>query len=316
MKKGDDEMTTMSLSQILGVQADAVVAPEDGPFGKQDSVLQQTLRDFIQLQSTTISVGTKVVGVRTVPWMTHKWFTGAEGSFSYPLDDNAVVDATSVGTANYSIALEKGQGRCVFLDSVRLRGERFETLDRQQLAIVTKRAAVIDNHILTKLLAGAGQTQAATAVFTASTNDAEGDILLAMDKIFDNARTSGDEPLALILPANVRSTLLNTSLYGNVIESLQTHLERIARLTIYYSRDHGSGSALTTSAILMIPGASTAEFLQYNGPGYMETEITRIEGVGYSYLLTGFFNTVIHQQQDGAASGATNRICKITGVIS
>lgn len=309
-------MSNMNLSQILGVQADSVVSPEDGPFGKNDAVLQQTLRDFIQLQSTTLAVGTKLVGVRTVPWLTYKWFTGAEGSFSFPLDENAVVDATNVGTANYSVALQKGQGRTVFLDSVRLRGERFETLDRQQLAIVTARASTIDNHILSTLHTGAGQSQAATATFDNASEDAEGDILKAMDKIFDNARVSGDEGLALVLPASVRSTLLNTSLYGNVIESLQTHLQRIANLSIFYTRDHGSGAAIGTDALLLIPGASTAEFFQYNGPGYMETEITRIEGQGYSYLLTSYMGTVVHQHQDGASSGLSNRICKITGVIS
>ena len=309
-------MTNMNLGQILGVQADSAVSVDDGPFGRNDAVLQQTLRDFIQLQSTTLAVGTKLVGQRTVPWMSYKWFTGAEGSFTFPIDENAVVDSTSIGTANYTVNLEKGQGRTVFLDSVRLRGERFETLDRQQLAIVTARASTIDNHILSKLHTGAGQSQAATATFDNASEDAEGDILKAMDKIFDNARVSGDEGLALVLPASVRSTMLNTSLFGNVIESLQTHLQRIANLTIYYTRDHGSGNAIGSDALLLIPGATTAEFFTYNGPGYMETEITRMEGVGYSYLLTSYMGTVIHQHQDGAASGKSNRICKITGVIS
>tara|TARA_R100000541_G_scaffold1884_4_gene6917 strand:- start:3788 stop:4726 length:939 start_codon:yes stop_codon:yes gene_type:complete len=311
-----NKMATMNLNQILGqnLQADAAVAPADGPFTKQDSVLQQTLRDFIQLQSTTISVGTKVVGLRTVPWMTYKWFTGAQGSFTFPLDDNAVVDPTNIGTANYTVSLEKGQGRTVFLDSVRLRGERFETLDRQQLAIVQARASTIDNHILSTVYAGAGQTQAVTAgAWTGATNDAERDTLLAMDKIFQNARTSGDEPLAMVLPATCRSTLLNTTLYGNVIESLETHLGRIARLSVLYTRDTAAMGG--NDGLLLIPGAETAEFFQYNGPGYMETEITRMEGVGFSYLLTSYMGTIVHQQQDGAAAGDSNRIAKITGVI-
>tara|TARA_R100001230_G_C5679571_1_gene186032 strand:- start:1028 stop:1939 length:912 start_codon:yes stop_codon:yes gene_type:complete len=303
-------MTNLNLKQILNIEA------ADGPFGKEDAVLQQTLRDFIQLQSDVISVGTKVVGTRTVPWMTYKYYTGASGSFTFPIDENAVVDATHIGTENYTVALEKGQGRTVFLDSVRLRGETFETLDRQQLAIVRRRAEVIDNHILSKLHGGAGQTKAATAVFNNASADPEQDILDAMDQIFDNGRVTGDEALALILPANTRSILLNTSLYGNVIESLQEHLGRIANLSIYYSRDHGSSSALGTDAVLLIPGAETAEFFTYNGPGYMETEVTRMEGVGYSYLLTSYMGTVIHEHQDGASSGTSNRICKITGVIS
>ena len=311
-----NKMATLNLNQILGqnVQADAAVTPADGPFTKQDSVLQQTLRDFIQLQSTTIAVGTKVVGLRTVPWMTYKWYTGAQGSFTFPIDDNAVVDPTNIGTANYTVSLEKGQGRTVFLDSVRLRGERFETMDRQQLAIVTARASTIDNHILTNLYAGAGQTQAVTNnAWTNTTNDAEHDVLLTMDKIFANARVTGDEGLALILPTTCRSTLLNTSLYGNVIESLETHLGRIANLTILYTRDVAAMG--NNDAIMLIPGAQTAEFFQYNGPGYMETEITRIEGVGYSYLLTSYMGTVVHRHQDGAAGATSNRIAKITGVI-
>jgi len=303
-------MTTLTLKQILNIEA------ADGPFTKQDSVLQQTLRDFIQLQSLTLSIGTKIIGTRTVPWITYTWYTGALGTFTYPIDENAVVDPTNIGTENYSTVLNKGQGRTVFLDSVRLRGETFETLDRQQLAIIRRRAEVIDNKILTDLVAGAGQTKAATAVFSSGSADPEQDILDAMDLIFANGRVSGDEAQALVLPATTRSILLNTSLYGNVIESLQEHLNRIADLTIYYTRDYGSGSAMTTSALLLVPGSETGEFFTYNGEGFMETELTRLEGVGYSYLLTSYFGTVIHEMQDGASAGTNNRICTITGVIS
>jgi hypothetical protein len=310
LKTGSEKMANKSLEQILNVSA------ATGPFGKGDAVLEQTLRDFIQLQSTTIAVGTQVVGVRTVNWLTFKWYTGASGTFTYPLDDNAVVDPTNIGTANYSVVLEKGQGRCVFLDSVRLRGETWDNMSRQQLAIIQARADAMDNKILTDLLAGAGQTKAATAVFGSATADEEKDILDAMDLIFANARVSGNEPMALILPASVRSVMMNTQLYGNVVESLEEHLRRVANLRIYYTRDYGASGAISTSAILMIPGAETAEMFQYNGEGYMETEMTRIEGIGYSWLLTSYYGMVIHQHQDGAASGKSNRICKITGVIA
>lgn len=314
-------MANQSLEQILNVSAD------EGPFGKGDSVLEQTLRDFIMLQSTTIAVGTKVVGVRTVPWLSFKWFTGVEGTFTYPLDDNAVVAPTKELTENYTVVLRKGQGRCTFLDSVRLRGESFETLDRQQMAIVTNRASVIDNHILSTLHAGAGQTLAVgggTSKWNGgSAADPEQNILDALDLIFTNARVSGDEGVALILPTLCRSTMLNTQLFGNVILSLQEHLNNIANITVYYSRDFGdlSGGAGTDGALendglMLIPGSTTAEFLQYNGAGFQETELTRIPGVGHDWLLTSYFGTVIHQHQDGAASGKTNRIVKLTDIIA
>tara|TARA_Y100000361_G_C11103524_1_gene313343 strand:- start:48 stop:944 length:897 start_codon:yes stop_codon:yes gene_type:complete len=298
-------MANQTLQEILNVEA------ADGPFGMGDGVLQQTLRDFIQLQSLRISVGTKVVGVRTVPWLDFKWYTGNIGTFEFPLDDAAVTDPTKVGTKSYTAKLEKGQGRCTFLDSVRLRGEDWETLDRQQLAIVRARADKIDENILDALIAGAGQTQAATGSgFKAANGDAEADILAAMDLIFQNGRVSGDEPVALILPATHRSVLLNTTLYGNVVESLQAHLARIANLTIYYTRD----SDFSSTGLLLVPGAETAEFFQYNGPGFQETELTRIPGVGFDYLLTSYMGTVIHEHDDGAAAGKNNRICKITGI--
>lgn len=303
-------MANQSLEQILNVTA------ATGPFGKDDAVLEQTLRDFIQLQSTTIAVGTKVVGTRTVNWLQFTWYTGATGTFKYPLDDNAIVDPTKIGTENYSVKLEKGQGRCVFLDSTLLRGETFENMNRQQLAIIQARADLIDNHILTKLKAGAGLTQAATAVWGTGSADEEQDILDSMDKIFDNARVSGNERLALILPATCRAQMLNTRLYTNVLQSLSERLNTMMALDVYYSRDHGSGSALGNDALLLIPGAETAEFFTYNGDGFQETELTRIEGVGYSWLLTSYMGTVIHEHQDGASSGTNNRIVKITGVIS
>ena len=299
-----------SLEQILQVEAAA------GPFSTGDAVIEQTLRDFIQLQSTTIAVGTKVVGVRSVPWMDFKWYTGVNGSFSFPLDDNAIVDPTKVGTANYTAKLEKGQGRVTFLDSVRLRGESWENIDRQQLGIIRARADKIDATILAALAAGAGLTLAASAAFGSAGADEEGDLLSAMDKIFEHARVSGDEPMALILPASKRSAMLNTQLFGNVVESLADHMGRIANLTVYYSRD----SSVASDALLLIPGAETAEFFQYNGEGFMETELTRLPGVGYDWLLTSFMGTVVHEHQDEAddgtaqVAGKNSRILKITGV--
>jgi hypothetical protein len=314
-------MANETLEQILSVEA------ADGPFGKGDSVLEQTLRDFIMLQSTLLSVGTNVVGVRTVPWLTFKWFTGVEGTFEYPLDDNAVTDPTKQLTENYSVVLRKGQGRTTFLDSVRLRGESFETLDRQQMAIVQNRASVIDKHILTTLRAGAGQTLAITGANTnwngGASADPEQNMLDALDLIFTNGRVSGDEGVALILPTICRGTMLNTQLFGNVIMSLQDHMADIAKITVYYTRDFGNGAgaagttgALANSGLMLIPGATTAEFLQYNGPGFQETELTRIPGVGFDWLMTSYFGSVIHEHQDGAGAGTNNRIVEITGLIA
>jgi hypothetical protein len=299
-----------TLEEILNVEAAA------GPFAPGDAVLEQTLRDFIQLQSNTIAIATDLVGVRSVPWLQFTWYTGVVGTFSYPLDDIAITDPTNLGTANYSTKLEKGQGRCTFLDAVRLRGESFENIDRQQLAIVRARADVIDNHILTTLAGGADNSVAATAVFGSGSADEEGDILSAMDDIFANAKVSGNEPLALVLPADKRSAILNTTLYGNVVESLGDHLRRIANLSIYYTRDFGSSSALGNDALLMVPGAETAEFFTYNGPGYQETELTRLPGVGFDWLLTGYMGSVIHEHQDGASANKNHRIVKLTGVRS
>lgn len=305
-----------TLEQILNVEATA------GPFGVGDAVLEQTLRDFIQLQSLRIAIGTNLVGTRSVGWLDFKWYTGVEGSFTYPLDDAAVADPTKVGTANYSVKLQKGMGRCVFLDSVRLRGESFENIDRQQLGIVRARADTIDNLILDALHTGAGQSNAATATFGSASADEEKDLLDTMDLVYSNARVSGDEGMALVLPTSTRSALLNTQLYGNVVESLQDHMRRIASMTVYYTRDYTGGknevnstSALEDDALLLIPGSETAEFFTYNGAGFQETELTRIPGVGFDWMLTGYMGTVVHEHQDGASSGTNNRIAKITGVI-
>ena len=48
-----------TLEEILNVEAAA------GPFAPGDAVLEQTLRDFIQLQSNTIAIATDLVGVRS-----------------------------------------------------------------------------------------------------------------------------------------------------------------------------------------------------------------------------------------------------------
>lgn len=309
-------MANNSLEEILNVGAAA------GPFGVGDGVLEQTLRDFIQLQSYRISIGTDLVGTRTVSWLDFKWYTGVEGSFTFPIDDAAVVDPTKVGTSSYTVKLQKGQGRCTFLDTVRLRGESWENIDRQQMGIVRARADTIDNNILDSLHTGAGQSQAATATFGSSGADEEADLLNTMDLLYANGRISGSESMALVLPTSARSAMLNTQLYGNVVESLSDHMARIASMKVYYTRDYTGGknevsstSAIEDDALLLIPGSETAEHFSYNGAGFQETELTRLPGVGFDWLLTGYMGTVIHQHQDGASTGTNNRIAKITGVI-
>ena len=116
-------MANKSLEEVLNISA------ASGPFGTGDAVIQQVMRDFIQLESLRLSIGTDLVGVRSVPWLEFKWYTAGVGSFSYPIDDAAVVDATKIGTKNYTVKLEKGQGRTTFLDTVKLRGESFENMD-------------------------------------------------------------------------------------------------------------------------------------------------------------------------------------------
>ena len=138
-----------------------------------------------------------------------------------------------------------------------------------------------------------------------------------MDKIFENGRVSGDEPMAH--PPGPRSLLEHPTLERRGKPA--DHMRRVANLTIYYTRDlpaapsfEGYG-AIEDDAVLLIPGAETAEFFQYNGPGFQETELTRLPGVGFIWLLTGYKGCVVHEHQDGAASGKNNRIATITGVI-
>ena len=113
-------------------------------------------------------------------------------------------------------------------------------------------SAIGHHHILSTLHTGAGQTQAATAVWGTGSADEEQDILDSMDKIFENARVSGNERLALILPATCRAQMLNTRLYTNVLQSLTERLNTMMSLDVYFTRDHGSGGALGSDALLLM----------------------------------------------------------------
>ena len=117
-------MANKSLGRILNISA------ASGPFGTGDAVIQQVMRDFIQLESLELAIGTDLVGVKSVPWLEYKYYTAGTGTFSYPIDDASVVDPTKVGTKSYTVKLEKGQGRTTFLDTVKLRGESFENMDK------------------------------------------------------------------------------------------------------------------------------------------------------------------------------------------
>lgn len=302
--------------KVANENLETIIARDNdaGPFGSRDAVKEQVLRDFIQLQSKVLAIGTDLVGTRTVPWLEFTWYTGVGGAFTYPIDDSATVGATKIGTKNYSVQLKKGMGRVTFLDSTLLRGESWENMNRQQLGVTQALADTIDNLILSGLHTGASESVAATATFGSSSADEEKDILSAADKIFDLARVSGNETLSVVLPAVKRSALLNTQLFGNVIQSLQDHLKGVLGMDFKYTRDDGASGAIGSDALVLVPGAQTAEFFQYNGPGFMETELTRLPGVGYDWMLTGYMGMVVHEHQDDATAGTSKRIVKITGV--
>ena len=88
----------------------------------------------------------------------------------------------------------------------------------------------------------------------------------------------------------------------------------MANITIYYTRN----SRLADLALLLVPGSETAEFFQYNGDGFRETELTRIPGVGFDWMLTGYMGCIVHEMQDSASagSGKNDRICKISNITA
>lgn len=292
-------------------------------FGQQfvdTNIKKDLIRKILYYQANLISVGTKVSPPQALDSLDIKFdypndFTGA-----YPVADNAITPREKITWNQFTSELFKGQVHYMILDSSNLRA-----ISGTQNEINIKKAAEVlaklkDDEILGALYGGAGATTVtAGAKWTSQASDPENDIVSAWNTLLSesNANMQELQKCALLVPASAYARLRTLTLIGNVQQSIEGYLKTSLGISVFPTRSTTLGASSSTDALLMVQGKMTsihgvlspAAARKANVP-LVERE--RVMGLGWDYLTTQWFNTII--MQDASGTGTTYRICKISTV--
>jgi hypothetical protein len=247
------------------------------------------------------------------------WTTGVNGISGMPKD-------ASIGYENLVYTTISGDMKWdkyayMITDSAKLKSVDKQVKQKSLKSAAEYLAGTLDNHILTNLVAGAGQSRAATDVWSAAGADIEQDIKnMWSDCVANsNANTSEIMNCYLVVPADVFAEVKSLQLINNITTDYETYFGKTFGLKVIPSRDYGSSSALVNQALFLFGGDNTSVTFRYspsaaaaNGVPLVETE--RVVGKGDGYIAQqAQFTAII---EDSAGAGTTNRIGVITGVRS
>ena len=247
------------------------------------------------------------------------WTTGSDGISGMPKDADIAFDNLRFSKVSADMVWDKKA--FMIMDSAKLRSVDKMMRTKEMTSIAEWQAKSLDNHILTNIVAGAGQTTAAANTWDSTTADIEADIVDIWQKCLANSNATMAEAMNcyLIVPADVFAEVKSLQLINNITTDYETYFNKTFGLKVLPSRDYGSGNALTTSALFLFGGNNTSVTFRYspaaasaNGVPLVESD--RVIGKGDRYLAQQAHYTVIIE--DTAAAGTTSRIGTITSVRS
>jgi hypothetical protein len=294
---------------------------------------ERAIRQVVYQQSKANATGLKIIpeqpfGVLDVQWDYPGAIKGQHG-----LADTAVVSRQNITWSDFKKTLRKAQVRYFQTDAASIR--RIEQATHKINAQRAAEAMAIqkDYNVINTLKGGApsGNTVTAGTKWNEAAEDAEQNIVDAWTGIIDGSNIQlsvsagqglqAGDTIAMLLPSKAWGPLNSLQLINNVQQSLMRYISGAFQLEFYPTRapkaDEFSGTwPLATQALMAVKGEMTGVHMVYDGSedSVPLTERTRVEGAGWDYLITQWFETAIIE--DGVAgAGKTNRIALINDIL-
>lgn len=228
------------------------------------------------------------------------------------------------------------------LDSTKLktRKEIALKIDEHQLQSATDFFAaasdyIVLNEILDKVSTSSPDMQVATTGSVTWDDEAakiEKDIVLGFNAVFSNSNANWKElqSAKIFVPAAVYSGLNTLQLVNNIQQQMKRYLQESFELTEnafipykpYYDQDGTAQlDALSTSALIVIPGAQLGSYYRYDPVealrrGVQLAEQWRIPDQGNAYVQWLGHSCLIYPDIRTSAATKTTRAYEITGVKS
>lgn len=269
------------------------------------------LKEVLYKAADSMLVGKELVAMKDLDDLVIQFSFPSTGSFTYPVPEGATARSAQLTWTTFNLELQKGMGEIVIPHEAVIRGS-----DRIQTQVALRRQAEqmaieIDHEIFDTLLAGAGQSQAASATWDGATaTQISGDVAGAISKVLQNTTISESELRSAVLavPAKVAMYLYKVQEINNMRMNMMDYFKDSWGFKIRASR------YLTTDALFVVPGTNTAIHGTLKTGKVPLAEATKIPGVGTKYTILRFFKTAVVPESDSVST--SYRICKITGVAS
>lgn len=293
-----------------------------------DVVIQRDVqREVIYRKADLLSVGTKLLPVRSFGVLDVKFEFPSEFAGEYPVPEGAMAKLEKILWTPFSASLEKCQVHYLITDEAKAR-----QLGDYQRQVGIKRASEamakqMDYHILDTIISGAFTGNDVTVAggnewdSGGANVDIDGNIGDAINNILANSNVSLEDitNINMVVPANVFGELKKLQLIGNVQQRWIDYFKTVYGLSIFPTRytDQISGNpaGISDDAYVVVYSDDTGIVGSFEPPaglGIPLTEERRAYGTGDETLFTRYFKSKI---QPISAGDATNKlIAKIINV--
>lgn len=167
-----------------------------------------------------------------------------------------------------------------------------------------------DANIAAALTAGAGNTNAAVATWDdPGAADAAQDIAVAIGDIISTTTlpASSVANIKMFYPSSLIGHMAKPIQVGMIQESIRNWTQRENLVTLFPTRQ------LTDTAICVVQDERNAIHMNHDGSEIPGFEEWREPGVGFGYLITQYFDTIVLPTNEGGTTN--NYICEVTGVV-
>jgi hypothetical protein len=297
-----------------------------GPQQKSTVPAKNAFLENIFYDTTNLlPIGTRLVELlpTDVDHVEYEWLRGGQGVAGGPFE--ADVGDERMDYTNVSGNLTWDHYRFMLHDSAKVKTADARMRAHNIESAMEWFAEKLDQEILTVLLAGAGQSNAATALWDGTGAEIETDIKTIWGDVLKNSTAGLNEMMntALVVPTKAYVETKFLTLIKNVVVEMGDYFKTSMGITIYPVRetlnDRSTAHAIDKEAMLIIPGRKTAVTYRADpaayrakGAPFMETE--RVIGKGDVWQAKQGERTLI--LEDVAAAGTTNRIGSVTAILA
>jgi hypothetical protein len=277
------------------------------------AVKRELVKRILYKVTDLLATGTKLIPVNSYDVLDIKTTFPDEGIVAeHPIPEGSTSNETVLGWTDYGYSLEKGQARFTLTDESVIRG-----IDQQQSRRSFQRGAESmakkkDENIISKLYAGAGQSQTIANPWDTAGGTAAVDINGAWGKLLANSNISDPEMTRvwIVAPAIGFAKLNELQEINNLNQTLKDWLEGSFGFHIVGTRS----TSLGKNALMLVNSEETGEHGYLRNAKTPLSESERVLGVGEKYVITQYFNTKVTPESDSVATN--DRIVKMDSVIA